>query len=280
MRPALGFVFDREAGGIRPVWGIAGAARFGEPLEMALRIRAAAVAHDVALIAGEERDKLTVAVRLGGEPALADVAGSSGDVDMLAISPRAKCAVAYSIARKRVQVIGLADGEPGVRREFDVAGAPITSLAVSDDCGAVLAAADSTFLIDSDLRVLPALSGALALAFRPDSRQAAIVTSREIFLMRESGEIARLAEARSGAGVGFSPDGARIVYADRETRKVIAINASDLVSTESECACEPAFLRPLGSGWMLNELSSGPLWVADASEKEPRTFFVPAMSRE
>ena len=104
--PSLGLMFDSSSAVIRPILGIPGAARLGDPLSSGFTIGTAVVAPDgdFALAVGKDDFRLAVVRSTGGVvQSLAPAMGESPD--LISFSPHGRSAALYYAASGRLLVL-------------------------------------------------------------------------------------------------------------------------------------------------------------------------------
>ena len=291
--PSMGLVYDGAARAVRPVVGIAGAARIGAAMDFGFDLSAAYVAPhlDSALVVDAHGSPRLFRVR-GQTVAELAVPGLSRATRHVAFSPSGS-ALALDSGAAVLVIAGLPDA-PVVARTVEFPRSPRrdrepaarTSIAISDD-GAelLLVASGSVLLLDSEgsRGLMPAGADAL-VAFAAGSHDAAVLDPRGagLVLWRDLGGAAgRQALAPAGdalaapAGLAFSADGRRLLVAGAAAKAVAVIDAASGAASSFPCSCTPVVLEPMGPLFRLTEPGPEPLWFLDPRAGEERILFVP-----
>jgi hypothetical protein len=294
--PVAGFVFDSGAQALRPLRGMAGAATIGDPVASAYQFTAAFVAprQDSAFgvaAPGAANAAATHYFTLNSST-LTEVAidGLMAQPERIVYSPSGTAAVLYS--NGQAQLVSGLPGSPSLAGSIQLReGARSlrpTAFAVSDDGAYLLFALGGSIQLASQSGgvrgVLTAGSGA-SVAFAPGAHDAAIASSAAgaVLVKDVAGAAAQqtLTAAddsfQTVAGLGFSTDGKRVFVASAAAQSVIALDLAGN-RTDIACNCAPTEFTPMGSLFRLNELGSGPLWLADMGSSGPRVVFVPALT--
>lgn len=284
--PLSGFVFDRSTHALRPIQGIPGAATIGDPLDPGFEMMLVYVAPQQDSVLAVTADGFYHFFRItAGTVSQRIVEGLSSSPERVAYSPNGTAVALY--AAGRVQMVkGLPDS-PAIAGTLSLATRP-NALAISDD-GAYLLSAneDSVRLLGTageDLKIMDAASGAM-VAFAPASHDAAVNDSVAGLLwfrdVAGSSQRTVLASGDDGVaspvGLAFSADTRKLFAASSTAQSVTSFDLKTGARTLIPCNCAPAGLTRMGSVFRLNDLSSEPLWLLDASAAEPRIVFVPAL---
>jgi hypothetical protein len=285
--PSSGFVFDRSSQTLRRIQGIPGAALVGPAVDFGFPVTAATVSprSDSAIVLSD--DGAAHFFRLTGDSPAETLVDGLAAPERIVFSPSGTAAALYTSGS--VQVLkGLPDaaalaatvsvpGRPKVRRPVQEA------LAISDDGAYLLyqgAGAVELIGVAGDSRTLmDATPGAFA-AFAPAGHDAAVIHSGTLTVIQDVlGAATRrdMPGLTSLSAVAFAPDARTVFVASERGRTVSAINVATGDSSPLACDCAPTSLVPMGSLYRLNEMSSAPLWLLDATAA-PRLVFVPAKS--
>jgi hypothetical protein len=305
--PMLGYVFDPDSAGIRPLLGIPGASYVGNTLPIGFTPEFVEVSpnHDYALGVEAGTGEL-FRIDLRPElPAAERLTAATSGVDRIFYSPSGKAVALYYRQPKQVEILtGLPDEASRLGR-IDLAGMPgvLTALAVSDD-GKTLAAASSqgdggSLFVGGpgeDLRLVGPLGSASALSFLNDSLD---------LLVADLGrnEVVRIRNIKAGAEwtvLASRQDGLDqpvAVSASRDNTMAFAVNSADhriawmpLSGGPVEfldCPCKATGLNALTSGsvFRLTSTSIAPMYMLDARPQgdglsgRPRVLFIPAPDR-
>ena len=298
--PSAGFVFDGSNHVLRGIRGIPGAALIGDSVDFGFQPAWASVspALDSAVVA-DAQGALHLFQLNGGQAAEHTVDGIAS-AQHVVFSPSGTAAVLYG--GSSVQMIKGLPGAPAVAGtlslgqdaspQFAAASLGKTRrstgepLAVSDD-GAYLLLVSGGGLrivgVAGDNRKLTDVTAGTLAAFAPGGHDAALVDPETGVALIHDAAGASAPQPLSGSQTGlpdavaFSPDGSKVFVASAAARTVSAIDVSSGAATTLACDCTPAGLVRMGSVFRLNEFSSGPLWLLDATAATPRLVFVPAM---
>jgi hypothetical protein len=297
--PILGFLFDREAGGVSPILGFPGAASLGPGLNLEMPLVAAEISprqdHLVGVAAG---DAAVVSVSLAsGRASARRIDGAAPAPDRIALSPTGSAAALYYRETRVIQTfVGLPD-DPSQAGEIDLGAVPgvLTAFAVSDGDPAVLAAfsegdSGAVFTIQpgGPLRFVLGTRGAAIVRFAAGGDALiADVLDDKVYLVRDAaGQKAAIDLAGAGDGIaapaGLAVSGSLAFVANSRAGTITVIDLAGGPVRTIDCGCTPTGLAALGGGavFRLNEPSnSGPLWILDAGGLEPRVFFVPPAVR-
>jgi hypothetical protein len=289
--PFLGFVFDPQASGLRPIVGTPGASLMGDPLDPGTRIGRAEISprQDYALVSiGDE-----IRVLRFGDRSLRTLPDAAAD--RIAISPSGRAAVLYRRETNSFQVFAsLPDSIATARmtRLMD-RGAGLTAIAVSDDGLALLAAfsdgvSGGVFVVgaEGDARLIQPARRASAIAFLANGHDALIADASEdkLWLVRDvagSSNALLIAGERDGVAgpvaVASSADNQRALVANSRSSTVAVFDLSGGAPAVVSCPCVPALLDRLTGNavFRLTEPSAGPMWLFDGDSAELRTVFVP-----
>jgi hypothetical protein len=291
--PLLGYVFDHALTSVRPIAGLPGAAVLEKPLNPGFAVASAAVASDLAFIlavSAEDGQVRLIQVRQGGidvQP-LRDVVPSP---DRMVLSPRGRAAIFYNQSAARIQILtGLPDA-PALTREVSTAGlsAAAGGLAVSDDGQAALFTAGGNgsavwlFAAGADPIQLSLADSAAAVDFRRDHQDAiALTRGGDLYRIDSAGAVTLYGRITGDTNldpvaIRISPDGSR-AFAAYTSGAVSVFDTLAGTSTTTFCQCKPTGLDPLQAGTLfrLTEPAGAPVMLFDASQPEPRFWFIPA----
>jgi len=295
--PILGYVFDQELGGLRPILGIPGSSVLGGLLDLGVTLASVEVSpgQDYAL-AVEARSGEILHIDLEAGRALALTPGGAAPrADRILISPTGSSAALYYRDPASVQILAGLPRTASPSRVIDLSGLPrlVTAMAISDDGEALLIGVSegpsgSLFVIspNSGPRFLGRVGTASAIRFLDHTRDALISDygNHEIVLLREvSGGAERilLAGARDGiwrpVAVAGAP-GSRGIFALHGEGGTIAVVVPEAGTISSlRCDCRPTGLDRLkgDSVFRLTDYSGAPLFLLDGGSDEPRIVFVP-----
>ncbi|MGA2040245.1 MAG: hypothetical protein ABSH42_13285 [Bryobacteraceae bacterium] len=292
--PRLGLVFDRAAGGLRPISGIPGAANTGEPLTLGLTISLAEIspAQDAALVVNARDSSVELIRFAGGDWTAASLEGVQPAPDIMAFSPGGSAAALY-YAAGRVQVLTGLSAAPSAPVDIDVSGLPasVTAMAV-DDTGSFLLMAAGQAESVSLYRVTVSSAPGLLSSFRSVSsvrlfnagQQALVADALASTVYRITGlagtpvtqVVASASDGIQGLVAADTDSAGQRVFAAAGTGTVFIFDRSGGPATTLDCACAPTGLSRLAGAatFRLTEFAGGPLQVLDANNA-PRIVAVP-----
>ncbi len=299
--PSLGFVFDSDAKGIRPILGIPGAASLGQPLDLGITVVKASVSAQEDYILAFSSDSSLLLVRSDNGVISTDTnVNVSGVPDLIAISPGGQSAALYYRQKASVQVLTGLPKSINVTQTVDISGLPnsLDTLAVTDDGQSVLAGfpenttpgaqSGEVFIIPADgtaPRSLFPLGHASAITLLNNSRDVLVTDDAQNALYR----IADVTGAASVSQV-FGPDaqvtGPLAVQPSQDNQKyfvaaqsgkIVVIDVAGADPVTLKCFCTPTGLHRLNGreSFQLTETSDGLIWMLDWDPLEPRFLFVP-----
>ena len=291
--PALGYVFDEGAQALRAVRGLPGAALVEDPLDTGFPIRSAAISpkRNFALVTAADSSVRLLRFQNNGAAAtlLEDAMPSP---DRMLLSSGGSTALLFRAGRLQ-SVSGLP--ERPVVRDWNTSllfdsGVP---MAISDDDQLIVLAPGgddpaAVRLLSSDgsSSRMPMPGSIVALAFHRGRRDLlALTAGGDLCLVRDAGadtpcRIIQSAAAPGGTAVQFSPDGARAYAAAAGGHlSVVDLDTGDVARLT--CGCRASSLDPttLEMVFSLSPAGDPPLLLFDASQSDPRVWFVPRGGR-
>ncbi len=251
-----------EAGAIRPVRGLPGAAVLGDPLRVGQVLAAAAASpgqdYLLAMAAGTRQ---VLRISPAGSWTPLEVPPNP---DQMVISPSGSSAALFYPETGSVEVVTGLPGAPAARQAL----VPVSprALAVSDD-GRWIAAATPEGVLAWDASGVPRLlySGddAALVAFLPQSSSLLIATAGQLLSADpDAGGASVLAQGSfAPAGLSASPD--RIVLADKNGTIYLIDSGGTAVV---DCQCHPGGVFAMGRDvFRLTTAPAGPVLLLDAS---------------
>jgi hypothetical protein len=244
--PKLGYIYDPDAGAIRVIAGVSGAAALEETVAVGSKLAFAAVAPGARFALVRLRDESGYSLLQFETGTITALEGASGARDVVAFSAGATAVAIWT--GERIQVwTGLPDSPALVR---EVAADEVTLLSVADD-GAALAAktAGGTLLWDGESS--RAIADASAIAFVPGSHDVVIADEggNRVTAVRGA-ETEVLATEKDGvAGVvafAIASDGRTVAAANERGRSVAMVNMSTREVSLAACDCTPREVLTLG----------------------------------
>jgi hypothetical protein len=293
--PLIGYMWDQSAAGLRPVFGITGAASLGAPLYTGHAFAAAAVSlrREYALFTNT-KGQVALATLPSGEPVqLLDQLSAK---QQATVSPSGNAALIYA---PDLTTVTLVQGLPGapVLRTIDLPASVTAQAAIVGDSGLILIAStlpDGTTPIrlvtpsgtSSQIVTVNQLGG---FAFLPRSTSALIADAGQNVVLLASGlgtaaSISRVAGSGDGIAqplaVAASSDGRWAVIANRQGSTVVKIDLSSRTPSDKlQCSCAPAVLTSLAgnSVFVLTKPSTESISVFDGDAAKPRILFIPGI---
>jgi DNA-binding beta-propeller fold protein YncE len=282
--PSLGLVYDAQNQALRRIAGTPGAATLSDPILGAIASAAIAPDHTFAIVddgdyklytssalrslpvglprparivfspAGETAafyadGTFTVVTGLPGHPALQSVA-APGPVSQ------------FAVTASGLLLMSIAQGGGESIYEIPPQGPPVHVLDVTQ-ISAIVVSKDGTkaWMADAAENQIWFMSGL-------DSSPSAV-------------QIASAADGLdSPVALALSPDFQQLFIANGGMASIVAFDlAHSAALSSTPCACKPAALGPLAAAsvFALTDLSTGPMWIFDASQPVLQTLFIPAV---
>lgn len=297
--PVTGFVFDAQAGALRPMLGIPGAAYLGNPI--AVGLEAASVAPDgSAALAVQVGGKLVLYSGLRSGPLVAlAVSGAIAGADQFAWAPGnigSSRAAVYSSRTAQGQILTALAPSPLAAAPIDLSSLPgtvtvmafdgqhlIVGVASNDSGGIYLATAAS------GIQRIASAANPSAIALAGTSLYFADSQSQQIFQVQSFASTPATVMFANDSGIGspaglqVSGDGQRLYAANTGSRtlQVYDIPSHMPVQTLS-LAFTPTRLDLFGdaSVFLLNGSGQGPLYVVrDGGPGKAAVYFVPSPNK-
>ncbi|MDQ2944673.1 MAG: hypothetical protein M3Y27_01785 [Acidobacteriota bacterium] len=307
--PSLGFVFDSDAKGIRPILGIPGAATLGKPMDLGTPIVKAAVSAQQDYVLAFPSSQSVLLVRIDHGTISTDTnVDISAVPDVIAISPAGSAAALFYRQTAKIQVLtGLPKSiTPG--QNIDISGLPnsLDTLAITDDGQSVLAGfpenttpgsqSGEVYLIRPDGSVPRSILTVAHASSLTVIKNSSNDNTRDLLVADDAqNSLYKIADVAGGAVVTqvFGPDAniagpfavqtsldnaKYVVVAQSGTVVILDVNGGDPVTLK--CSCTPTGLHRLnGPGsFQLTETTDGILWMLDwdpTNAVGPRFLFVP-----
>jgi len=292
--PSTGYVFDASAKMLRQVRGIPGAALMGDAMDLGISAAGAQVSPhgDAALAIAADGSAHLFRLSDGAatERALSDLMSAAASV---AFSPSGTAAAL--IRPGSVQILkGLPDSPEvaGTLSLPSAAGSAVTATAMARPLGAgtIAVSDDGAYVLfghDGVVDLLPVAGGSRKLAdarragamvaFAAGGHDAAVVSGGTLSLYQDvAGASTRqdLPSADASVALAFSADGKHVLISGRSTITVLDRASGD--QKVVECDCRITGLTPMGNVFRVNEAGSGPVWLLDGVNAEPKMVFIPA----
>jgi hypothetical protein len=212
------------------------------------------------------------------------LAGVPPAPERIVMSPSGDTAGFYYRGERQLKVMtGLPDA-PVLTRTITLPG-DAGAIAISDQGGSILIAvqqADNGSLLfeaqPAGLAPAPVRGSVAAVAFRPDSVEAAVLTrSGELWLINAGHLLASGITAGGESALGFSRDGKRLFVTDATSRGVRIFHPAGVAEEFVSCDCTPTALVPMNAAavFQLKEASQDRVLLVDAVSLRPRVVTVP-----
>lgn len=278
--PVLGLVFDAQAGAVRELTGIPGAAKLSPPIHNGGALRSAVIAPNRNFAIALDRDGAAVLISPASERRLP---GASAGAARLAVSPLGSAAVIYFQGAGTAEVFTGLPESPRLAQTLRIDNA-VADLAVSDDGEVVLVLTRSrrgdaafTYTSDGSRAVVHRSRRIAAIASVPGAHQVLVAEASEVKLIAP--DLGREPAGSDPDGdivsIAAFHDGSRVLIGSRSGRVTI-YDLRTATSSSVTCACTPQVFSALRGGavFRLNEPGDGPVWLLDTQAPEPRIYFV------
>ena len=287
--PVLGSVYDAAEKGIRPIYGIPGAAVLGQPWGGVPGLEGAVISPGQRVALGIRRGKLQQIRLESGGARTTPVTGAMDGITTIVFSPGGDSA---ALLGNGVQILTGVGGSPELRDVAMPAGESNGAAAAISDDGRLLlwsgGDAGPVWLIDGRAMQLALPGSIAAAAFRAGSGDAVAVTrSGDIYSIRNAGPAADIRLVYAGddrtanpVAVSVSADGSRIFTASR-SGMLAAISPADASAKAISCGCAPTALARVAEEGLfrITESSPGaPVLLFEGGGATPRVWFVPSAS--
>jgi hypothetical protein len=295
--PLIGYIWDQSAAGLRPIFGITGAASLGTALYTGRGYSGAAVSlrRQYALFTNT-KGQVALATLPTGEPMqLLDRLSAK---QQATVSPTGNAALVYA---SDLSTLILVQGLPAAPelQTINLPASVIANAAIVADSGLMLIATtqpDGTTSIKSltpsggsfQILTVSQLGG---FAFLPHSDSALIADAGQnsVLLASRLGETPSISQiAGSGDGiaqplaVAASSDGRWAVIANRQPSTIVKVDLTSRTPADKlQCGCSPAVLMSLAgnSVFVLTKLSAESMSVFDGDAAKPRILFIPGLQQ-
>ncbi len=288
--PVTGFVLDSQAGAIRPMLGIPGAAYLGAPVIS--KVDAGSVSPDGSAALVMQGDRLMLYTGLRSQTSgAAAVQGAIANVNWFAWAPDGGSAAVYSFRKAQAQILSGLPQLPAAGAAIDLSNIPgqVSALAfdgqrvligvASSDSGGIYAASAQA----PPQKLAPAVSPS-AIALAGTDLYFADNQSQEIWQVQTYAAspapvlFAGGSGISSPAGLQLSGDGKRLYVANAASHTVAAYDTASRASIRSfDLSFAPSRMDRFGDAavFQLNDTGQGPIYVL-RDAVEPTVYFVPA----
>jgi hypothetical protein len=292
----LGYFWSSNDGTLRPLLGVSGSAQIGRSIVAsgAYVSGAASIPSGLGLVEDQKGNLFSLdlpssraTLVASGLPASAQIAFSPLGTDAIVYAKGGASLTLISALTKQPQVT-----QPQITTLALPSGVKLQAAIVSD-AGTVIAATQTTpVVIDivspgGNLLPLTTVTAAGGLAFLPGTENALIadrVKNTLSLLQNVSTSFAVRPLSAPGINLPVAVAGSRdshwAVVANGGDKNILRIDLENGVAPSLvSCSCQATQLSSLAgsASFQLNELGSGPLWIADLSGSAPEVLFVPAI---
>src|SRR5262245_51179547 len=295
--PQLGYVFDKRDGMLRPILGVPGASRLGNPLPLGVTLALAEVSskQDYALGVTQGDGKL-VSIRFGkgDQPSSVQTIESvSPGASYITLSGKGKSAAVLFPAGPSLRILSGLPGSPEFAGEVDLRLAGLPEAVALDDEGKLVilsvsenqASRLSLYSRETGFQSLGIFGKVSALKLLPN-RQVLVADreAQEVNLIRDvlsAAQRMRIAGREDGIDDPFalevSNDEKRVFVANAASGSIASLSLEGEPPALTLCDCTPTTLSKLdGDGvFRLTDLSEKPLLILEATANESRVLFVP-----
>jgi hypothetical protein len=298
-QPALGFVFDPNSSGLRPIWGIAGVSNLGEILPLGAKLMRAWVSprQNYALAESLDCTELLLVTLEPGPVETKPIAGSRSGADKIAISPTGTAALLYFEKQRRIELLtGLPQSATfGAAMDLSALPGALTSLAVSDEGQAVLIgvteeSGGAVYVArpGGELQKISVAGEPTALSFFPQRLDGLLAdrVNSSVWLLKDILGAAigvQLAGESNGIdrpiAVASSDDSQRIFVANSGSNSLATLELATGRLAIVQAGSSVSGLHRLkgDSVFRITELSDRPLLILDGGTAETRVVFVPRL---
>ena len=286
--PQLGYVWDAASQTLRPILGVPGSSQVGQPVTVAgaYVFGVASAKSSVALLESADGSLSTMALPAGTATPIAGVKVAAGSV--IAFAPSGLNAIAYSTGASSVTLLtGLTSS---VQMQTIAAPGALAGAAVSDTAQVAAVTGSGPYSLNAltgGKGVLTAVASYGGMNFLPGGSDllAADASTGTVDLVRNSASAPALQTFSANAiqtpvAVAGSADGHWAVVANGADASVVRLDLTGATTAlKIACACQPAELAGFAGNavFRLTAVSTGPVWMVDASAVTPQTLFIPTM---
>jgi hypothetical protein len=292
--PILGFLFDEQTRVLRSLYGGPEGSILSKPWDLGSFKQIAVARRNHFGLAIMEETGQPVIIDFDQAGRFVATTNLGSQVDSVVLSPSGISAAIYYKDTAEVRVLrGLPFKTAVGATVFLRPEQQLRALAVSDDASTVLAdvdegGLDSIVLVsaDGDPRHIFSTAGRAQITFLNRSRDSVIVDEAfgNVYLLRNPSESTGptpLPGITASIGIpiatGFSNENEYVFFAGRETGMIARVELSTGWISVTNCLCTPEGLWPLGrnSLFRLSGPSASPIWVYDATQRDPITYVLP-----
>jgi hypothetical protein len=287
----LGYFWSSNDGTLRPLLGVTGSAQVGQSIVAsgAYVSGAASVPSGLGLV--EDQKGNLFSLNLPSSQATRIASGLPAP-SQIVFSPQGADAIVYASGETSLTLISALNSQPETKTIALPSGAKLIAAIVSD-AGTVLVATQTApvaiDILSSGGALLPLVTVAQpgGMSFLPGAENALIADrGKNALSLLENISTAPTVQPLNAQGINLpvavasSRDSHWAVVANGGDKNILRIDL-EKGSTPSivSCSCQATQLSSLAgsASFRLNDLGSGPLWIADLSGSAPQMFFVPAI---
>lgn len=291
--PIMGYLWDQNEAGLRPIVGVPGAGYLGPPMFStgAYTAATACSAKKFALLTGTKGD-ISIASLPAGAPL--QLAPQLSPTQQMAISPGCTVALVYAAGNAQMLLVQGLPASPVVKTVEFAGSKQIVSAAVADS-GAILVAAlqpggavavDAIRADGTRIPSLASLSAFGGFAFLPNADGALIADAGKNTVsiygaLDPNSTVTQIAGGADGVAqpmaIAASADGKLAVVLNGGS-SILRLDLSKKIAPQKlSCNCSASQLTPLSGNlvFRLNETNAGPLWAFDGDAATPRVVFIP-----
>ena len=290
--PVLGYLFDAEHRGVRPITGIPGSSTIGAPIPLAVPTETLVFLPDQrhAIVGSSERPE-TFVLDLR-ELTEVPIRGTSSAVTAMRISPRGSAAALYYAAANKVLVVTGLPEAPVIRATIDISFSddPLRHFAVADDGTTALlsfslAEHDSVYAWTASTGPHHVSTASTVSDMTFLNEDAVVVDSGKkqallIRNVRQQAVPALIASAEDGLSqpVAAFISSRNEIYIGDSSGIVLVLDSTGHILRKAHCSCTITTMVSLAnSAVRLTDRSDQPMFIMDGSEFD-RFLFVPALS--
>jgi hypothetical protein len=285
--PVVGYVFDRNAGNLRPVKGILGSATVGAPVDTGFAISQVLTLDADHVIVSTDTELLALSID-GGQTSRLAIPGLPANPTSGAASVRATAAAFYYSEANEVRIVTGLPQEPQYAGLVQV-DRPLKRMAINNDGTLLVYATDEPdgnvlyawTALTSSARFVTSASSVSGIAITKNGD--AIVTDRdanEVFAIWDAaggairGQLADVSQGVSSP-IGVVSSDNRILIANSGSTATVLDSSGRFLKT-LECSCTISGVYPLRNAvFRLTDAIDQTLYLLDASSAEERILFVP-----
>lgn len=287
----LGYIWSSSGGTLRPLLGVSGSAQVGQSIVAsgAYVSGAASLSSGIGLV--EDQKGNLFSLNLPSSKATPIATGLPAG-SQIVFSPLGANAIVYASGGTSVTLISALSSQPQTTTIALPLGVKLLAAIVSDAGTVLVATQAAPIAIDilssgGALVPLGTLAQSGGMSFLPGVENALIADrGKNALSLLENITTALTVQPLNAQGINLPV----AVASSRDSRWAVVANGGDknILRIDLEkgsapsivsCSCQATQLSSLAgsASFRLNDLGSGPLWIADLSGSTPQLFFVPAI---